>query len=106
LTISPASLNLKSLKTQRKKLAQKRYGRFANSISPNSVQNRKLLETISYVSGKSEQNAAMKIGYARVSTTDQNPALQLAALKRERRGRISTDKTSGASRKCPEWTSA
>ena len=44
----------------------------------------------------------MKIGYARVSTTDQNPALQLAALKRERCKRIFTDKTSGASRKRPE----
>jgi DNA invertase Pin-like site-specific DNA recombinase len=45
------------------------------------------------------ENAAMKIGYARVSTTDQNPALQLAALKKERCGRISIDKASGASRK-------
>src|SRR5688500_4039816 len=44
----------------------------------------------------------MKIGYARVSTTDQNPALQLAALKRERCGRIYTDKVSGALRKRPE----
>jgi DNA invertase Pin-like site-specific DNA recombinase len=41
----------------------------------------------------------MKIGYARVSTTDQNPALQLAALKRERCKRIFTDKASGVSRK-------
>jgi DNA invertase Pin-like site-specific DNA recombinase len=44
----------------------------------------------------------MKIGYARVSTTDQNPALQLAALKRERCKRIFTDKASGALRKRPE----
>lgn len=44
----------------------------------------------------------MKIGYARVSTTDQNPALQLAALKKERCGRIFIDKASGASRKRPE----
>jgi DNA invertase Pin-like site-specific DNA recombinase len=28
------------------------------------------------------QNEAMKYGYARVSTEDQNPALQLAALKK------------------------
>ena len=28
------------------------------------------------------QNGAMKYGYARVSTDDQNPALQLAALKK------------------------
>ena len=45
----------------------------------------------------------MKIGYARVSTTDQNPALQLAALKQEGcKKRIFTDKASGASRKRPE----
>jgi len=44
----------------------------------------------------------MKIGYARVSTTDQNPALQLAALKKERCRRIFTDKASGASQKRPE----
>ena len=44
----------------------------------------------------------MKIGYARVSTSDQNPALQLAALKRERCRRIFTDKVSGALRKRPE----
>jgi DNA invertase Pin-like site-specific DNA recombinase len=44
----------------------------------------------------------MKIGYARVSTTDQNPALQLAALKRERCKRIFIDKASGASRKRPQ----
>src|ERR1019366_1119497 len=29
------------------------------------------------------QNGAMKYGYARVSTDDQNPALQLAALKKD-----------------------
>jgi DNA invertase Pin-like site-specific DNA recombinase len=44
----------------------------------------------------------MKIGYARVSTGDQNPALQLAALKHERCTRIFTDKASGISRKRPE----
>ncbi len=48
------------------------------------------------------ENAGMKIGYARVSTSDQNPALQLAALKRERCRRIFTDKVSGALRKRPE----
>jgi DNA invertase Pin-like site-specific DNA recombinase len=36
-----------------------------------------------------------------VSTTDQNPALQLAALKQEGCKRIFTDKASGASRKRP-----
>jgi DNA invertase Pin-like site-specific DNA recombinase len=44
----------------------------------------------------------MKIGYARVSTEDQNPALQIAALKREGCKRIFTDKISGAVRKRPE----
>src|SRR6266850_5364030 len=44
----------------------------------------------------------MKIGYARVSTTDQNPALQLAALKRAGCQKIFTDKVSGALRKRPE----
>jgi DNA invertase Pin-like site-specific DNA recombinase len=33
----------------------------------------------------------MKIGYARVSTDDQNPALQIAALKRAECKRIFTD---------------
>jgi DNA invertase Pin-like site-specific DNA recombinase len=46
----------------------------------------------------------MKMGYARVSTGDQNPALQLAALKRARRKRIFTDKASGAHVKHPELT--
>jgi DNA invertase Pin-like site-specific DNA recombinase len=44
----------------------------------------------------------MKIGYARVSTSDQTPALQLAALKKERCKRIFTDKARGVSRKRPE----
>jgi DNA invertase Pin-like site-specific DNA recombinase len=44
----------------------------------------------------------MKIGYARVSTGDQNPALQLAALKREGCEKIFADKASGALRKRPE----
>jgi DNA invertase Pin-like site-specific DNA recombinase len=44
----------------------------------------------------------MKIGYARVSTNDQNPALQLAALKQEGCEKIFTDKVSGALRKRPE----
>ena len=43
----------------------------------------------------------MKIGYARVSTGDQNPALQITALKRAGCERIFTDKASGASRKRP-----
>ena len=37
----------------------------------------------------------MKIGYCRVSTHDQNPALQLAALKRSGCRKIFTDKATG-----------
>ena len=44
----------------------------------------------------------MKIGYARVSTDDQNPALQITALKREGCKRTFTDKISGTIRKRPE----
>jgi DNA invertase Pin-like site-specific DNA recombinase len=44
----------------------------------------------------------MKIGYARVSTDDQNPALQIAALKWAGCKRIFTDTASGASRKRPQ----
>ncbi len=48
----------------------------------------------------------MKIGYARVSTDDQNPDLQLAALKQAgcKRKRIFTDKATGAHVKRPELT--
>src|SRR5262245_36379859 len=44
----------------------------------------------------------MKIGYCRVSTDDQNPDLQLAALKRAGCKRIFTDKASCAHIKRPE----
>ena len=44
----------------------------------------------------------MKIGYCRVSTDDQNPDLQLAALKRAGCRRIFTDKATGAHVKRPE----
>jgi len=44
----------------------------------------------------------LKIGYCRVSTDDQNPDLQLAALKRAGCKRIFTDKASGAHVKRPE----
>jgi len=44
----------------------------------------------------------MKIGYASVSTDVQNPALQIAALKRAGCKRIFTDTASGASRTRPE----
>ena len=44
----------------------------------------------------------MKIGYARVSTEDQNPDLQLAALKRAGCKRTFTDKATGMHTKRPE----
>ena len=44
----------------------------------------------------------MKIGYARVSTTDQNLDLQLAVLKEAGCGRIFQEKISGAKRNRPE----
>jgi DNA invertase Pin-like site-specific DNA recombinase len=46
----------------------------------------------------------MKIGYARVSTEDQNPDLQLTALKTAGCDRIFTDKAMGANIKRPELT--
>ena len=44
----------------------------------------------------------MKIGYCRVSTDDQNPDLQLSALKRAGCRKIFTDKATGAHVKRPE----
>ncbi len=46
----------------------------------------------------------MKIGYARVSTDDQNPDLQLAALKQAGCQRIFTEKATGAHVRRPELT--
>jgi DNA invertase Pin-like site-specific DNA recombinase len=43
----------------------------------------------------------MKIGYARVSTEDQNPDLQLTALKRAERGKIFTETATGTNAKRP-----
>jgi len=43
----------------------------------------------------------MKYGYARVSTEDQNPALQLAALKKAGCQKIFKDERTGADTKRP-----
>jgi DNA invertase Pin-like site-specific DNA recombinase len=44
----------------------------------------------------------MKYGYARVSTEDQNPALQIAALKKAKCAHIFQDKRTGATTKRPQ----
>jgi DNA invertase Pin-like site-specific DNA recombinase len=46
----------------------------------------------------------MKIGYCRVSTGEQNPDMQLAALKRAGCKKIFTDKITGEHTKRPELT--
>lgn len=48
----------------------------------------------------------MMVGYARVSTVDQNPELQLDALDKAGCGRLFTDKGSGADRERPELAAA
>ena len=48
----------------------------------------------------------MLVGYARVSTMDQNPALQTDALRAAGCGRIFTEKASGAHRDRPELQAA
>ena len=45
----------------------------------------------------------MRIGYARVSTVDQNPELQIRALEQAQCERIYTEKASGVSRSRPEF---
>ena len=48
----------------------------------------------------------MLVGYARVSTSDQDPALQLDALKRAGCDRVYTETASGAQRDRPELKAA
>lgn len=48
----------------------------------------------------------MLVGYARVSTQDQNPSLQTDALHAAGCGRVFTEKASGAQRDRPELTAA
>lgn len=48
----------------------------------------------------------MKIGYARVSTVDQNPELQLDALKKAGCKKVFTEHASGAQRERPELIAA
>src|SRR5215216_7757339 len=48
----------------------------------------------------------MMVGYARVSTLDQHPALQIDALKSAGCERIFTEKASGAQRDSPELKAA
>src|SRR6266446_2373955 len=50
---------------------------------------------------KAYHNRAMKIGYARVSTDEQNPDLQIQALKKARCKTIYTDKVGGTVIKRP-----
>ncbi len=48
----------------------------------------------------------MLVGYARVSTREQNQALQLDALRAAGCERVHTEKASGAQRERPELTAA
>ena len=47
-------------------------------------------------------NVPMKIGYPRVSTDEQNPDLQIQALKKAGCKTIYTGKVGGTVRKCPQ----
>ncbi|KAE8251682.1 hypothetical protein A4X03_0g6334, partial [Tilletia caries] len=48
----------------------------------------------------------MLVGYARVSTRDQSPALQIDALREAGCDRVFTEKASGAARDRPELQAA
>jgi len=48
----------------------------------------------------------MRIGYCRISTVDQDPALQVDALERARCDKIFTDRASGGQRDRPELAAA
>ena len=48
----------------------------------------------------------MKIGYARVSTLDQNPQLQIDALEKAGCEKIFTDKITGTTKERPELDKA
>lgn len=45
----------------------------------------------------------MKIGYARVSTQEQRPELQLDALEKAGCEQVFEEKISGAAKQRPEW---
>jgi len=55
---------------------------------------------------ETEAGSGMLVGYARVSTQDQRPALQLDALKKAGCGKVFTEKASGAQRERPELQAA
>jgi len=55
---------------------------------------------------RQKAGGVMLVGYARVSTLDQNPALQITALKSAGCERIFTEKASGAQRDRPELKAA
>lgn len=72
---------------------------YSDNISSNEF-----LECIVYGKGKTMSN--WKIGYARVSTQDQNPTLQTDALTQAGCNRIYEEKASGAKRDRPELKQA